>query len=576
MRGVVRRGARSFSNVLQDTHGRFHDSLRISLTERCNLRCRYCMPEQGVDLTPTGDLLTRDELSRLTRLFVSAGVQKIRLTGGEPLVRRDLCDIVSDINDLRSEGVETIAMTTNGVVLARRLDALLNAGLDGINMSLDTLRPDRFEQMSRRPRAAHGKIMSALDDAVHAVHEGRLRSLKLNNVVMRGINDDEAASFAALAETLPIHVRFIEFMPFDSNKWHEHTMVPHAELLSHLRRHRLVGGDGERLILPEQTAADSTARVYKVRDVHTGTEWSGRIGLISSMTKSFCGGCSRLRLTADGALKTCLFGSDEVSLRDAMRLGSSDSELLHIIDAAVNNKAPGHAGDCAKQEPSYDHDRRLNQWAAPVSTIASSISSSDSSGDARSSDNSTLISDRNSTGLTHVDATTGLPTMVDVSQKRDTVREACARSVLSLPRHVFEHLGGDDQDGQLELVGKKGPVFATAIIAGTQAAKQTWQLLPFCHQLPIDKVGFAVHVLSAPSDGVVSDGTVDIAIDCTVKTTHRTGVEMEAFVGASMAALAAIDMTKALSARIVVRDTRLLWKTGGKRDFHHSGTPDVV
>ncbi|XP_071775062.1 molybdenum cofactor biosynthesis protein 1 isoform X1 [Centroberyx gerrardi] len=312
-----------FSAFLTDNFGRRHSYLRISLTEKCNLRCQYCMPEEGVKLTPRAQLLSTSEVLTLARLFVQEGVEKIRLTGGEPLIRPDVLDIIAELRKL--EGLKTIAVTTNGMNLARLLPKLKEAGLDLINISLDSLVPAKFEFIVRR-KGFH-KVMEGIDKAI----EMGYNPVKVNCVVMRGLNEDELLDFVALTEKKPLEVRFIEYMPFDGNKWNFKKMVSYQEMLDHIRQQwpaleMLPIGHAE------------TAKTYKVPG------FKGQVGFITSMSDHFCGSCNRLRLTADGNLKVCLFGNSEVSLRDVLRSGASDEELLQIIGAAVGRKKKQHAG----------------------------------------------------------------------------------------------------------------------------------------------------------------------------------------------------------------------------------------
>jgi len=311
--------------ALTDRFARHHTYLRISLTERCSLRCTYCMPEEGVSLTPQERLLSVDETLRLARVFVGAGVTKIRLTGGEPTVRRDLPDIVSALDDLRPLGLEQIAMTSNGIALPRMLPSLVSAGLDRLNLSLDTLDRQKFIQLTRRDglRRVHEAIDLALELGISP--------LKLNCVLIAGTNDDELVSFAELSRDRPIDVRFIEYMPFDGNRWDEAAMVPFHTLLDRLRD---VYPEIQRLPTPPNDVAVS----WRLPQA------SGSVSFIASMTQPFCAGCNRLRLTADGALKVCLFGNTEVSLRDAMRQGASDDELITLVGGALAGKHAAHAG----------------------------------------------------------------------------------------------------------------------------------------------------------------------------------------------------------------------------------------
>lgn len=314
-----------FSHFLTDLHGRQHDYLRISISERCNLRCQYCMPEEGAPLTPSNNLLTADEIVRIAGIFVSEGVKKIRLTGGEPLVRREVTSIVTRLAAL--PGLETLAMTTNGVTLARRLPALQAAGLTHLNISLDTLVPEKFEFVSRRPKAGHAKVLKAIDTSLDL----GFSPVKVNCVVMRGLNEDEIVDFVEQTRERDIDVRFIEYMPFDGNKWNTKKMVPYEEMLQIIKTR-----------FPEfQRVADApndTSKAWKVPG------FRGQVGFITSMSENFCGSCNRLRMTADGNLKVCLFGNSEVSLRDALRLNTDDEELKVLIEAAVKRKKARHAG----------------------------------------------------------------------------------------------------------------------------------------------------------------------------------------------------------------------------------------
>ncbi|XP_070442145.1 molybdenum cofactor biosynthesis protein 1 isoform X5 [Equus przewalskii] len=322
-RQFLREHVAPFSAFLTDSFGRRHSYLRISLTEKCNLRCQYCMPEEGVPLTPKAKLLTTEEILTLARLFVKEGVDKIRLTGGEPLIRPDVVDIVAQLH--RLEGLRTIGVTTNGINLARLLPSLQKAGLSAINISLDTLVPAKFEFIVRR-KGFH-KVM----EGIHKAIELGYNPVKVNCVVMRGLNEDELLNFVALTKGLPLDVRFIEYMPFDGNKWNFRKMVSYKEMLDTLRQQW-----PELEKLPEEES--STAKAFKIPG------FRGQVSFITSMSEHFCGTCNRLRITADGNLKVCLFGNSEVSLRDHLRAGASEEELLRIIGAAVGRKKQQHAG----------------------------------------------------------------------------------------------------------------------------------------------------------------------------------------------------------------------------------------
>ncbi|KAJ2554898.1 hypothetical protein EV175_002436 [Coemansia sp. RSA 1933] len=321
--------------VLTDLFGRFHNYLRISITERCNLRCQYCMPEEGVDLTPNEQLLTTPEIIRLARIFVSQGVDKIRLTGGEPTVRRDIVDLVQGLDALRPLGLRKIAMTTNGIALRRKLPLLRQSGMDGLNVSLDTRDPRKFELMTRRKGCEH--VLRAVADASTLGFD----FVKLNVVVMRGQNDDEVSNFVEMTHDDDIDVRFIEYMPFDGNQWGKRKMVGYRELLD-----RLATTYGAANIHTLPLEANHTAKGYRIAG------YKGKFGFITSMTHSFCSSCNRVRVLADGNLKVCLFGNTEVSLRDLMRAGCTDDEIVQTIASAIKRKKKAHAGlDILSQMP---------------------------------------------------------------------------------------------------------------------------------------------------------------------------------------------------------------------------------
>lgn len=319
----------SSSDMLVDSFGRMHTYLRISVTERCNLRCQYCMPADGVELTPSSQLLALNEIVRLSNLFVSSGVTKIRLTGGEPTVRKDIEDICSQLSNIK--GLKSLAMTTNGINLSRKLPRLKECGLNLLNISLDTLVPAKFEFLTRRK--GHQRVMESIDVALELGYN----PVKVNCVIMRGLNDDEICDFVEMTRDKPINVRFIEFMPFDGNIWNVKKLVPYAEMLDTLGK-KFTGL--QRL----RDHPTETAKNFSI-DGHQGT-----ISFITSMTEHFCAGCNRLRLLADGNFKVCLFGPAEVSLREPLRLGADDDKLREIIGAAVKRKKASHAGmfDIAK------------------------------------------------------------------------------------------------------------------------------------------------------------------------------------------------------------------------------------
>ncbi len=281
------------------------------------------MPPEGVDLNPREQILTFEEIARLAKLFVSLGVTKIRLTGGEPLVRKEVDKVIGWIG--RIEGLKDYAITTNGLLLRKKLPMLVEAGVSQINLSLDTLRENRFKEITLRD--GFSLVMNSIQQSLDA----GIRSLKINCVMMRGVNDDELVDFVILTKDLPIEVRFIEYMPFSGNGWKTDLFMPYTEMIEIIESE-----------LPSLKRNDDgpngTSKTYSMPG------HAGRVGFITSMSENFCSGCNRIRITADGALKVCLFGNTEVSLRDLMRKGASDEELVAAIDQAINRKAAKHAG----------------------------------------------------------------------------------------------------------------------------------------------------------------------------------------------------------------------------------------
>ena len=311
MKSKIKQPKQIGENMFKDTFGRLHTYLRISLTEKCNLRCVYCMPEAGVPLLPADQNLTRAEIARVVRICAKRGVNKVRLTGGEPLVRRDIVDICRDIHT--TPGIKTVCMTTNGILLSKNLPALKAAGLSHVNISLDTFDEAKFMIMTRRK--GHDRVLDAIRKSLDA---GLTGQVKVNCVMMRGVNDDEIPKFVDLTKNENVEVRFIEFMPFDANKWNRAKMISFMEIMDRVEAHI-----GSKIAFSSTT---ETAKVFRAPG-HVGT-----VGFITSMTSHFCGTCNRLRLTSDGNLKTCLFGEDEVSLRDIMRANPEDDAP---IDAAI-------------------------------------------------------------------------------------------------------------------------------------------------------------------------------------------------------------------------------------------------
>ena len=310
--------------MLADSYGRIATDLRISLTDRCNLRCAYCMPAEGLDWLPRPELLTDEEIVRLARIGVeSLGITEIRFTGGEPLLRRGLPGIVARTAALRPR--PEISLTTNGIGLDRLAVPLRAAGLDRVNVSLDTLRPAVFHALTRRER--HGDVLAGL--AAAAATE--LTPVKVNAVLMRGLNDDEAVPLLRFCLEHSYQLRFIEQMPLDAQHgWRRENMVTATEILDAL--------SAEFSLTPD----DSSVRGSAPAETFLVNGGPARVGVIGSVTRPFCGACDRVRLTADGQIRNCLFARDESNLRDPMRAGASDEELAALWRQAVAGKLPGH------------------------------------------------------------------------------------------------------------------------------------------------------------------------------------------------------------------------------------------
>jgi cyclic pyranopterin phosphate synthase len=333
---VTTPGPHTTDGVLVDSFGRVATDLRISLTDKCSLRCTYCMPAEGLDWLTRTQRLSDDEIVRLAGVFVSQGVTSIRLTGGEPLVHPTLVDVVARLTKLDPR--PELSLTTNGVTLDRSAVALVEAGLDRINISLDTLDRARFRTLTRRDRLAD--VLAGIEAAAGA----GLTPLKINSVVMRDSNLDEAPALLQWALRHGYELRFIEHMPLDADHiWTREGMVTAAEILELLGREFVLeprghGGHG----------GHAPAEDFDVLDGPGRAEWrSSRVGVIASVTRPFCRDCDRVRLTADGQLRTCLFAQDETDLRGAMRAGATDAELAELIRVAVWGKQAGHGIDAA-------------------------------------------------------------------------------------------------------------------------------------------------------------------------------------------------------------------------------------
>jgi len=306
---------------LFDKFGRQITDLRISVTDRCNFRCVYCRSADPENYRDHDEILSWKELERLAGIFVGLGIRKVRITGGEPLVREGVEDYIAH---LKSLGIKDLSMTTNGHLLAERRDRLMAAGLQRINISLDSLDPIKFDRITRT--RSYDKVMEGID----AVQKSRLAPAKVNAVLVRGINDDEVEAFAAFARERGVIMRFIEFMPLDADRrWSRGSVVPAAEVFQRIHAQWPL----------EQIAHEKseTARKYRFADGAPG-----EIGLIAPVTQPFCGHCSRIRLTADGKLRTCLFSKEDRDLRALLRADANDEEIAAWVRSVVTEKEEGH------------------------------------------------------------------------------------------------------------------------------------------------------------------------------------------------------------------------------------------
>jgi GTP 3',8-cyclase len=310
--------------VLTDAYGRVATDLRVSLTDKCNLRCTYCMPPEGLEWLPRPDLLTDDELIRLIGIAVrDLGVTEVRFTGGEPLLRRGLPGIIARVADLRPRA--ELSLTTNGIGLAKLAGPLHSAGLDRVNVSLDTLSPETFIQLARRDRLAD--VLAGLAAAARS----GLAPVKVNAVLMRGVNDHEAAALLRFCLDNDYRLRFIEQMPLDAQHgWRREDMVTADEIMAQL--------SAEFTLKPD----DSEDRGSAPAEAFLVDGGPATVGIIASVTRPFCGSCDRVRLTADGQVRNCLFAREESDLRGLLRAGASDDDVARSWQRAVAGKLPGH------------------------------------------------------------------------------------------------------------------------------------------------------------------------------------------------------------------------------------------
>ena len=311
--------------VLRDSYGRAIRDLRVSLTDRCNFRCFYCLPHGEPPIAPKEQMLSYEEIEYVCDIFVSLGIEKIRLTGGEPMLRRDIETIIKKLSRLKQQGLVDLALTTNGYFLPERAHAMKEAGLDRVTISLDSLKRDVFKRMTGVD------VLDKVLAGIAAAKEAGLEPIKINAVIVRGHNEDEVADFAAFAREHDVKMRFIEFMPLDSgHEWSRGDVVSGKEIRDRINeRFPLVK-------LAVNRGSETSSR-YRFAD---GA--AGEIGIIAPVTEPFCGACSRIRLTADGQIRTCLFSTVEHSLRDVVRSGATRSEIVEYIESVILKKEPRH------------------------------------------------------------------------------------------------------------------------------------------------------------------------------------------------------------------------------------------
>src|SRR5215216_2923296 len=313
------------SNFLRDSYNRPIRDLRVSLTDRCNFRCFYCLPHGEPPIAPKEKMLSYEEIEYVCDIFVSLGIEKIRLTGGEPMLRRDIETIIRKLTLLKASGLQDLALTTNGYYLPERAQSLKDAGLDRVTISLDSLKRDVFKRMTGVD------VLDKVLAGIAAAKKTQLEPIKINAVIVRGHNEDEVADFAAFAREYDVKMRFIEFMPLDSgHEWSRKDVISGKEIRERINeRFPLVRVDVSR-------GSDTSTR-YRFADGAPG-----EIGIIAPVTEAFCGACSRIRLTADGQIRTCLFSTVEHSLRDVVRSGASRAEIVDYIHSVIMKKEPRH------------------------------------------------------------------------------------------------------------------------------------------------------------------------------------------------------------------------------------------
>jgi len=307
--------------IIRDRYERIIDYMRISVTDRCNLRCIYCMPSEGIKPIKHKDVISYEEIIRIVRIGASLGVRKIRLTGGEPLIRKDLSYLVSSINSI--EGIEDISLTTNGVLLNEYAKFFAIAGLTRVNVSLDSLRPDRYREITR------GGDINRVWEGIYEAEKAGISPIKINMVPIRGFNDNEIEEFARLTLKTAYHVRFIEFMPIGAKEiWSHEKYISTDEIRERVSKIAP--------LIPVKIRNTGPARYFRFKDA------PGVVGFISPITHHFCNSCNRLRLTSDGKLRPCLFSETEIDLKSAIRCGASDKEIERLLRLSVKIKPEGH------------------------------------------------------------------------------------------------------------------------------------------------------------------------------------------------------------------------------------------
>ncbi|XP_073194674.1 molybdenum cofactor biosynthesis protein 1 isoform X6 [Lepidochelys kempii] len=520
-KGFLTEHAAPFSAFLTDRFGRQHNYLRISLTEKCNLRCQYCMPEEGVQLTPKSELLTTQEIITIARLFVKEGVDKIRLTGGEPLIRPDVVDIVAQLYKL--EGLQTIAVTTNGINLARLLPRLKEAGLDAINISLDTLVPAKFEFIVRR-KGFH-KVMEGINKAIELGYNPVKVCLfgnsevSLRDHLRAGASEDELVQIigAAVGRKKKQHAGMFNISQMKNRPM---ILIEAAlkstsllqDALQNSPRSKQWGHRPGHWLMPRASLSKQMGKAFK-KNVFTGQH-----ALPGSLSEQQQLTAEILRAQARGI---CIFQKILSSSSDTKCLRTRSPSIQHTSQIAVDS----HSGAAEEEKGPGSHSK----------TIGSGL----------------CASERGPSGsLTHVDQE-GRAAMTDVGKKPDSERTAVASAVVRLGEEAF----GMVRQNQL----KKGDVLAVAQIAGIQGAKLTSQLIPLCHNISLSQVDVSLSL---------DESRWAVVIQALCHSQGKTGVEMEALTAASLAALTVYDMCKAVTHDIIIEEVKLLSKTGGQRgDF---------